>query len=104
MILLSSRDRKLIITAGFAALITAAAMPGCTKGDDIKPDEKSGQAVYLEYCQQCHSLRSPDAHSAAEWPDVVRRMRTHMAEKKRKELSDEQAGQLLVYLKGHAKK
>lgn len=78
--------------------------PGCTKGDDIKPDEKSGQAVYMEYCQQCHSLRSPDTHTAAEWPDVVRRMRTHMSEKKRKELSDEQAGQLLVYLKGHAKR
>jgi mono/diheme cytochrome c family protein len=86
------------------AVACACLAPGCTKGDDVKPDEKAGMAVYLEFCQQCHSLRSPDTHTSAEWPDVVRRMRTHMAQKKRKELSDEQTDQLLVYLKEHAKR
>ncbi|MBI5140562.1 MAG: cytochrome c [Nitrospirae bacterium] len=95
---------KFATTVSAIAVICVALSQGCSKSEDVRPEEKQGRAVYLEYCSQCHSLREPNTHTAAEWPDVVRRMRTHMAEKKRKELSDEQAGQLLVYLKGHAKK
>ena len=30
-------------------------------------------------CTQCHALPDPQRHTAREWPDVVKRMRAHMA-------------------------
>lgn len=47
------------------------------------PDSKSyGAAMLQVYCEQCHWLPSPQMHSAAEWPLLVRRMvlRTQMLE------------------------
>ena len=39
------------------------------------PDSASrGAALLVEFCTQCHSLPSPAAHGATDWPAVLRRM------------------------------
>lgn len=35
--------------------------------------------IYSIACSQCHALPDPQRHTATEWPEVVRRMRGHMA-------------------------
>jgi len=35
--------------------------------------------MYSIACSQCHALPDPRRHTAAEWPDIVRRMKKHMA-------------------------
>ena len=36
------------------------------------PNQESKQAqLYQHYCSQCHTLPSPSAHTAQEWPSVV---------------------------------
>ena len=39
------------------------------------PDANSvGAELVAKYCAQCHALPTPSAHSATDWPRVVRRM------------------------------
>ena len=92
--------RKILLGVAAVGLLA-----GCGGGvGDIKPEEQAGHQVYQEYCGQCHEKQSPKRYTAAEWPEVVDRMRTHMKEKQRKEMSDKQTQDLMVFLKGHAKK
>ena len=45
----------------------------------LLPDPGSRGARLLErYCTQCHNLPGPGMHTAAEWPQVVRRMNGRM--------------------------
>jgi cytochrome c2 len=39
---------------------------------------EAGQ-IYSIACTQCHALPDPRRHTASEWPQVVQRMRGHMA-------------------------
>jgi len=82
-------------------LLTAS---GCGDIGPIEADQQAGYEVYKAFCGQCHERQSPKRHTAADWPEVVDRMRIHMKEKKRRELTDEQAADLLIFLKGHARK
>jgi len=34
--------------------------------------------IYSIACSQCHALPDPQRHTASEWPEVVKRMRSHM--------------------------
>jgi cytochrome c5 len=58
-------------------LLAASALIGLPTGTapaDL-PDRASDAAVaYTEYCGVCHGLPSPAAHSATDWPVVLRRM------------------------------
>lgn len=58
-------------------LVVASAMVGLPVGTasaDL-PDPGSEGAVALEkYCSACHGIPSPAAHSATDWPVVLRRM------------------------------
>ena len=61
-----------------------------------------GKAIVNRACQSCHDLGTvTDArHTAAEWPDVVERMRANGAD-----LTDDEAKQVREYLiKAYAKR
>ena len=47
---------------------------GTTTTDLPEPDSRGAQLVVTYCAQQCHWLPSPTAHSATDWPTVVRRM------------------------------
>ena len=62
-------NRDLFLASAMAALPPA----GLTLADLPSPDSRGAQLV-LQYCTACHALPSPRAHSATDWPRVVRRM------------------------------
>lgn len=41
---------------------------------DLPDPTSQGAQLEGKYCAQCHSLPTPDAHSATDWPIVTRRM------------------------------
>ena len=63
-----------------AALTAYLQRHGQTEMDPADPALKSepGQR-YSIACSQCHELPDPKRHTAREWPDVVERMKRHMA-------------------------
>jgi len=52
---------------------------GFTPADLPEPDSPGAKLV-VEYCTQCHDLPTPGAHSATDWPRVLRRMWLRMDE------------------------
>ena len=46
---------------------------GFTAADLPEPDSQGAKLV-AENCVQCHELPTPGAHSATDWPRVLRRM------------------------------
>jgi cytochrome c5 len=65
---LSRRDRLLL-----AAATIALPPPGLQPADLPDPTSRGAQ-LEGKYCSQCHSLPAPSAHSAVDWPSLVRRM------------------------------
>jgi cytochrome c5 len=65
---LSHADQLLL-----AAAKVALPPPGLAAGDLPDPTSRDAQLV-ITYCGQCHSLPTPMAHSATDWPSVARRM------------------------------
>lgn len=47
--------------------------PGYTRENLPDPDSRSA-GLLQAYCTQCHWMAAPQQHSAAEWPQLVRRM------------------------------
>ena len=64
-----SRSDKLLLAAATIGLPP----PGVTPADLPEPTSRGAQLV-AKYCAQCHSLPTPTAHSATDWPSVARRM------------------------------
>lgn len=60
------------------ALLLAAAKialpPSGITAADLPDSASPGANVLMTYCAQCHALPTPGAHSATDWPGVVRRM------------------------------
>lgn len=52
---------------------------GFTAADLPEPDSQGAKLV-AEYCTECHELPTPGAHSATDWPRVLRRMWIRMDE------------------------
>jgi len=76
-----------------------------------KPQDSRSQAprLFTRYCKQCHSLPSPTAHKAEEWPAVANRMFRimsdmggHTTKTKIPSLSEQDA--IISYLKSHSSK
>lgn len=63
------RSDQLLLAAAKVALPP----PGVAAGDLPDPTSRGAQLV-IHYCTQCHSLPTPTAHSATDWPSVSRRM------------------------------
>lgn len=56
-------------------------IPQGWRGDSL-PDAQSEGARHLAlYCAQCHDLPPPAMHGADEWPAIVLRMQTYMAQR-----------------------
>lgn len=99
-----------VVASGPDALLLASAkvaLPpeGVTPAD--LPDPNSvGAGLLTTYCAQCHALPTPAAHSATDWPGVLRRMwlrMDHLPESLGVKVP--QAGEriiLLNYLTGYA--
>lgn len=60
------------------ALILAAVRvglpPAGISGADLPDPHSQGAGLMMSFCAQCHALPTPVAHSATDWPGVVRRM------------------------------
>lgn len=63
-----SVERRLI-----AATMVALPPPGISRWDLPNP-RAAGAETLVRYCTACHALPTPLAHSATDWPAVVRRM------------------------------
>ncbi len=51
------------------------ALPPAGVGPDDLPAPRSPGALHVvKYCTACHELPSPNAHSATDWPVIIRRM------------------------------
>lgn len=69
------------------------------------PDRKSkGARLVSRYCGQCHAPPAPSAHSAAEWPRVVERMKGHMTTQGKSVPDPKEMGLIIDYLRDHAQK
>lgn len=72
---------------------------------EAKPGEL-GEGEEAEFfrirCSTCHVTPSPKAHTAAEWPEVVGRMRANAALQDVRPLDDEETARIVTYLQGRA--
>lgn len=57
-----------------------------------------GAALFQQTCSQCHALPDPKQHTAVEWSVVVNRMRQNMKSMGRREIRDQEAKDIIVYL------
>lgn len=66
--------------------------------------ESPGAQVLRTQCAQCHAVPDPKAHTAAEWPAVVRRMVAHTNARLRVQRLDGASLEAVdAYLKTHAR-
>ena len=63
------RSERLLLAAAEIGLPPWGVQPG-----DLPDPTSRGAQLEATYCAQCHPLPAPDAHSATDWPVVVRRM------------------------------
>ena len=67
------------------------------------PDlQSSAGRAYARTCAQCHALPSPEQHTAAQWPGVVRRMERIMLSTGRPMPSHKTLEVIVKYLQDHA--
>ena len=64
-----SRGDELILAA-----VRVGLPPAGVTGADLPDPHGPGATLMASFCAQCHALPSPVAHSATDWPGVVRRM------------------------------
>lgn len=64
-----SRGDQLILAA-----VQVGLPPAGVNAADLPDPHGAGATLISTYCAQCHALPSPVAHSATDWPGVVRRM------------------------------
>lgn len=71
-------DRREAAAASRDVLLLAAAKvalpPDSLTAADLPGAGSPGARLLVTYCTGCHGLPSPKAHSATDWPGVVRRM------------------------------
>ena len=77
-------------------------MPGGDSAQTL-PEPQSEQAqLFREYCGECHVPPSPKAHTADEWPQVVARMKQHMATQGKIAPDSGRLQDIVDYLQRHA--
>ncbi len=64
-----THSQVLLLAAASIALPPEGATPAT-----LPDPQSSGAHLLAKYCAQCHSLPTPSAHSATDWPSVARRM------------------------------
>lgn len=58
----------------FLASARVALPPEGVRREDLPDPVSEGARLVDRYCSECHGLPTPQTHSAADWPPVVRRM------------------------------
>lgn len=63
-------------TGGEALLLASArvALPPPMAAADLPDPESQGARLTAQFCGACHGIPAPGAHSATDWPVVLRRM------------------------------
>jgi len=80
-----------------------AASPARTLAPADLPDPGApGARLLARHCGACHAVPDPALHTAAEWPAVLARMRTHMAAVGRPAPAGSEAAALAAYLAAHS--
>ncbi len=59
--------------------------------------------LFSKRCAQCHHLPDPSQHTAKEWTAVVDRMRGHIKERGKQEITDDERRTLLSFLSKEAR-
>lgn len=80
-------------------------MEGAPEGVDpaTLPDaDDAGAKLFVRYCTACHGAPNPRAHTAADWPAVVARMRGHMGTFNKPAPGDDEVTRIVAYLSEHA--
>jgi hypothetical protein len=71
---------------------------------DILPSPESPEAIsFKNTCSQCHALPDPKLHTADEWPNVVKRMRTNMQNMGKGVVTDQEMKEIVSYLATHSR-
>ncbi len=93
-------DRLLLASA------KAALPPPGLAAADLPDPQSEGARFLAQFCATCHNLPAPTAHSATDWPGVLRRMWLRMellpAGLRVPVPTEEQRQAILNYLLGHA--
>jgi len=85
-------------------LAACSASPSAERKAVSYPDMQSdGYARFADYCAQCHMPPQPNAHTAHEWVQVVRRMQRHRVERGLGAIPDADVKLLTDYLTRHAR-
>ncbi len=90
---LPSEDELAVMTEYMQKHAMPEAQPG-----ELGEGEEAG--FYVAKCSACHVTPSPSAHTAAEWPEVVGRMRANAALQDVRPLDDEETQRIVSYLQG----
>jgi cytochrome c5 len=61
-----------------------------------------GAGLFARTCSRCHALPDPAQHTAAQWPQVVERMRGNMRKMNVSGVDDAQASEIISYLTRNA--
>ena len=83
-----------MVIMSFLASCFAFAISAC--------QEQDGQSLVRDRCQQCHPLPNPAMRSAVEWPPLVEKMSKFMHIAHKRELTELQKHEIIVYLQAHA--
>ena len=65
-------------------------------------DAADGQAVFQKQCSRCHKLPEPQKWTAQQWDMLIDVMQLIMAQRGVSQLTDQEKGQVLAYLKQEA--
>ena len=76
------------------------AMPVAQPGE---VGDSEDDLFFIRECAACHDIPSPSAHTAAEWPEVVARMRANATLQDVIPLDDEEAQRIVDYLSARAR-
>ena len=71
------------------------------KAMQVKP-QGTGAVVYENHCGSCHSLPDPAYYKVSQWPQLIKRMQSHMQTMKYLPPSTEAMMQIQLYLQQHS--
>lgn len=83
-----------VVIISFLAMGFIAAFPAC--------HSQGAESLFRERCTQCHPLPDPAMRSVAEWPPLVEKMSNFMHIAHKKELTEQQKQEIIIYLQAHA--
>ncbi|GMT42052.1 MAG: hypothetical protein IEMM0002_0463 [bacterium] len=66
--------------------------------DKIPSPNSEESHLYREVCAKCHELPDINQHTAAEWPEVIKRMRANMREMGKRIITDNETQVIREYL------